>query len=45
VHQETYKVLGGLHRQESYNRNTIESANPENMDNENLFNMLAGLAD
>lgn len=39
-------MLGGLHRQEAYNKNLQNGdSNLETMDNENLFNMLAGLAD
>lgn len=46
VHQETYKVLGGLHRQEMMNKsNQGDNPGGEGQENDNLFNMLAGLAD
>lgn len=43
VHQETYKVLGGLHRQEMNNKQNAD--NGENIDPGDLYTMLNGLAD
>eukprot|EP00347_Sterkiella_histriomuscorum_P005820 403355146 len=47
VHQETYKILGGLHRQEQAARNTSEASTCGSLNggDQELFTMLNGLAD